>query len=155
MIDNPPQLIDNFAGLVIFDIAGKEFCADIKDVSAIINPSEMDQLITDNVKNNSSITVNNIVIPLIDVRKIFGLNVKPRTNDIRILIVEFGTRAYGFVVEKVKEILTMSRELKINMEFKAFKNEPYLLGILHFEGRTFYLPDFKNLYQNKIDDEKL
>jgi purine-binding chemotaxis protein CheW len=138
-------LIETMTGLVIFDIGGKEFCADIRHISAIINPSEIKQEENLQADENPHISINNLSIPVISVHKYFNLEMKSKNDDQRILIVEPDDILFGFVVERVKEIFTMSREFKDKLTFSPVKDNEYLSGILNYEDRKLYMPDFNKI----------
>jgi purine-binding chemotaxis protein CheW len=142
-------LIETMTGLVIFEIGGLEFCADIRHISAIINPSELKQEENLAADKNSHISINNLDIPLIPLQKYFNLEMKPKNEDQRVLIVEPDDILFGFFVERVKEIFTMSREFKDKLIFSPGRDNEYLSGILNYEGRKLYMPDFTKILSNE------
>lgn len=144
MIDNH-LLIETLTGLIIFQVGNIELATDIKEVSAIVNPNELDQSFITQVKGLSCITINNLVIPLIDLQDLLGFKGVKNKLDRRILIIEIENKVYGFLVEKIKEILTMSKELKYKIEFVPEKKNEIFLGKLYLDDRIFYLPDFQNI----------
>jgi chemotaxis signal transduction protein len=143
-------LIETMTGLVIFEIGGREFCADIKHISAIINPAELKQDENIYAAENPYIRINNIDIAVIALQKYFDVEMKKGNEDRRILIVEPDDVLFGFFVERVKEIFTMSREFKDKLTFSPGKEDEYLTGILHYEGRSLFMPDFNKI----IPDDK-
>ncbi|MFO7445639.1 MAG: chemotaxis protein CheW [Ignavibacteriaceae bacterium] len=142
-------LIDTMTGLVIFEVSEQEFCADIRHISAIINPLELN--LKDNLQSDieKRIHINNISIPLIPFNKFYGIEAKLKGDDQRILIVEPDDILFGFYVDKVKEIFTMSREFKDKLTFSSTKEKEYLAGIINYEGRTLYLPDFEQIVETQ------
>lgn len=135
--------IERLTGLVIFELAGKEFCADIRDISAIINPTELYQQNLSEVENK--IEINNMTIPLVDLYQIYGLRKNDTDGEKRILVVEIKNKLVGFFVEKVKEILTSSKEFLDNLKFIPYEGKEYLNGALTYEGRKLFLPDLEKL----------
>ena len=73
-------------------------------------------------------SVRGNIIPLIDLRRRFGL--KPSGNKERIIIVRYGKEKIGFLVDDIKEILSLSpEEIRTPPSiFKGFKTE-YLTGL--------------------------
>ncbi len=137
------SMIDTLTGLVIFEIAGKEFCANIHDISAIINPNQLGEI--NSGATQAQIKINNISAPLIDFRKIFSLHEERKSDDVRILLLEIQSRSFGFYVERVKETLTMSKEFRNNLKFISDDENPFISGILKYEGRDLYMPNFNKL----------
>jgi chemotaxis signal transduction protein len=146
MVENTTT-IDTLTGLVVFALDGKEYCADIKDISAIINPNELKESVNLRV-NKPVIRINDLQIPIVNLHKYFGLKESGIESDKRILTVEPENNIFGFMVDKVKEIFTMNKEFKNKIEFIPFDKESYLIGVLNYEGRSLYLPDFNTVYKS-------
>ena len=73
-------------------------------------------------------SVRGNVVPIIDLRRRFGL--KPSGKKERIIVVRYGKEKIGFLVDDIKEILSLSTE-EIRTPpsiFKGFKTE-YLTGL--------------------------
>lgn len=139
--------IDTLTGLVVFTLNGKEYCADIKDISAIINPNELKEAV--NLHGSKPfIRINNLQIPIVNLHKYFGLEESGIESNKRILTVEPENNIFGFMVDKVKEIFTMNKEFKNKIEFIPSDKESYLIGVLNYEGRSLYLPDFNTVYKS-------
>jgi chemotaxis signal transduction protein len=145
MVENTIK-IDTLTGLVVFALGSKEFCADIKEISAIINPNEMKEAV-DLQSDKPSVSINNLRIPVINLHSYYGLTSSGPDEDKRILAVEPENEIFGFVVDKVKEIFTMSKDFKEKLEFIP-NEEEFLAGVLKYEERTLHLPDFKKLQKD-------
>jgi purine-binding chemotaxis protein CheW len=137
--------MEELTGLVIFELAGKEFCADIKDISAIINPVELYAMSDLNNSEAAHVNLNNIKIPLVDLHTLYGMESKKTNGEKRILLIEVKNRMIGFFVEKVKEILTSSREFTQTLKYIPYEGKEFLRGVLTYEGRQLFLPDFSRL----------
>ena len=140
MIENY-LISESLSGLVVFEISEMEFCTDIKNVSAIINPNEINQPSLFASKN-PKIQINDLVIPIIDIHNYFGFEHKSQSKDTRIVLVEIQDKVFGFLVERVKEIFSMSKGFKSKLKFSAGYENDYLLGKLIYESRQFLIPDF-------------
>jgi len=143
MIDHY-EISESLTGLVIFEISRREFCADIKDVSAIINPKDLPKK-EEGSHDDLSINVNDLNITLIDLHKIFDIKHLPGTKDERIVLVEIEEKIIGFYVEKVKEIFTMSKGFRSKIIFSPGNDNQYLLGKLTYGTRQLYIPDFSKI----------
>jgi chemotaxis signal transduction protein len=135
---------ESLTGLVVFEISEMEFCTDIKNVSAIINPNELNQPSLFNSKD-PQIQINDLIIPIIDIHKFFGVEHKSKSKDNRIVLVEIQDKVFGFFVECVKEIFSMSRGFKSKLKFSTGFDNDYLLGKLNYESRQLLIPDFDKI----------
>jgi chemotaxis signal transduction protein len=148
MIDHN-LISESLTGLVVFAISEMEFCTDIKNVSAIINPNELNQPSLFDSRE-PKIQINDLIIPIIDIHKYFGVEPKSSSKDNRIILVENQDKVFGFFVERVKEIFSMSKGFKSKLKLSKGYDNDFLLGKLNYEGRQLFIPDF-----NKIASENL
>ncbi len=147
-------IVDNLTGLVIFEINNNEYCIDINDVSAIINPNELEEGINLNPVETKKIQVDELLVPIIDLYKYGGMgNVGLNLNkDTRILIIEIGDKKIGFFVDKIKEIITIDVEFKTNaLKFLPEKDNSYLIGKLKYEGRQLNFPDLNRIIAESVN----
>ncbi len=145
MID-PYTIVETITGLVIFEIAIQEFCIDIKEVSAIINPNELDPSSINESTKGSQINIDNLNIPLIDFHQFFGFKKREKTKFTRILVIEPENKRAGFFVERIKEIITIDKEFKNeSLKFTPTKDKMFLKGIFDYEGRKLFLPDLHKI----------
>ncbi|MEO8399190.1 MAG: chemotaxis protein CheW [Ignavibacteriaceae bacterium] len=148
MID-PLSLVETLTGLVIFEIKQTEFCIDIKDVSAIINPNELEESSIINPESTKEIKVDKLIIPILDLQKFNGLGALALNKDTRILILEFINKKVGFFVDRVKEIITIDIEFRTNsLKFLPEKDDTYLMGMLKYEDRQLSFPNFLDSKRN-------
>ncbi len=89
-------------------------------------------------------SVRGNIVPVIDLRRRFGI--KPSGNKERIIIVRYGQEKISFLVDDIKEILSLSPE-EIRTPptiFKGFKTE-YLTGLGKHGERIIILLNIDNL----------
>lgn len=89
-------------------------------------------------------SVRGNVVPVMDLRRRFGL--KPSGNKERIIMVRYGKEKISFLVDDVKEILSLSpEEIRTPPSiFKGFKTE-YLTGLGKHGERIIILLNVDNL----------
>jgi chemotaxis signal transduction protein len=138
------KISESITGLVIFEISSKEFCIDIKNVSAIINPRDLHKN-EQGVYDELSIKINDLSVLLINLHNIFNVKHLPGTKDERIVLVEIEEKIFGFYVEKVKEIFTMSKDFMSKIIFSPENDNQYLLGKLNYGTRQLHIPDFSKI----------
>lgn len=141
---------ESLTGLVVFEISEMEFCTDIKAISAIINPSELNQpgLFS---TNDPKIQINDLVIPIVDFYKFFGVGHKYGSKDIRIVLVEIQDQVFGFFVDRVKEIFSMSKGFISKLKFSSSNENDYLIGKLDYENRQLLIPDLGKTAVEKLN----
>jgi len=89
-------------------------------------------------------SVRGNIVPVMDLRRRFGI--KPSGNKERIIIVRYGQEKISFLVDDIKEILSLSAE-EIRTPpsiFKGFKTE-YLTGLGRHDERIIILLNIDNL----------
>jgi purine-binding chemotaxis protein CheW len=96
--------------LVVFDLANEQYGVDISAVESIIKLQPITVVphapsFVEGVTN-----LRGTVLPVIDLRKRFGLPVKEATKDTRIVVVEMSGEAVGMVVDAVLEVLRVPEE---------------------------------------------
>ncbi|SHF81926.1 purine-binding chemotaxis protein CheW [Caldanaerobius fijiensis DSM 17918] len=91
--------------LVSFLVEGIECAFPIEDVREIIRPTEIIAVPKAPDFVEGVINLRGTIVPVIDLRKKFGLTQKNRDDRNRIVIVEISGRYTGLVVDSVKEVL--------------------------------------------------
>lgn len=91
--------------LVTFLVDGIECAFSIEDVREIIRPTEIIAVPKAPDFVEGVINLRGTIVPVIDLRKKFGLKEKNRDDRNRIVIVEISGRHTGLVVDSVKEVV--------------------------------------------------
>ena len=91
--------------LVTFRIGEEEFGVDILRVQEIIRIMEITRVPKSPDFVEGVINLRGKVIPIIDLRKRFGLEVKEYVKHTRIIVIEISNMIVGFVVDAVSEVL--------------------------------------------------
>jgi purine-binding chemotaxis protein CheW len=86
------------------------------------------------------------VIPVVDLRKRFALEVSERNRDNRILVVDIGGQDIGVVVDAVTEVLRIASDsVEPPSTVITTADSVYLLGIVKLEGRLVILLDLEKV----------
>ena len=93
--------------LVVFDLAGEAYGVDIKAVLEIVRHQEPTPIPSAPPAVDGIINLRGKVIPVIDLRKLLGLQIHPITNDSRIVVVDIHGESMGVVVDAVAEVLRL------------------------------------------------
>ncbi|MCR4419867.1 MAG: chemotaxis protein CheW [Clostridia bacterium] len=96
--------------LVAFELAGETYGVDINWVHEIIRMQAVTRLPRTPVFIEGVINLRGRIIPVIDLRKRFGLPPKEQTPDTRIMVVEMAGVTVGMIVDAVSEVVRLSAE---------------------------------------------
>jgi len=96
---------DELLQLVTFSIADEEFGVDILKVQEIIRTMEISKVPRAPDFVEGVINLRGKVIPIIDLRRRFGLAHKAHDKNTRIIVIEMADVIVGFVVDAVSEVL--------------------------------------------------
>jgi purine-binding chemotaxis protein CheW len=128
----------------VAQIGGEEFGINIERVVEILKPQRIYSLPQLPPSFSGVINARGYVIPIVDLRKRFGIN--PAALKERIIIVRSGNEKVGLLVDSVKEIITLQTDEIIMPPsiFKGLKTE-YLTGIGKKNDRIIILLNLDTL----------
>jgi len=96
--------------LVVFDLAGEHYGVDIAAVEGIIKLQTITTVPHAPAFVEGVTNLRGKVLPVIDLRKRFGLPQAQATKDSRIVVVEMNGATVGMVVDGVSEVLRVGAE---------------------------------------------
>ncbi|NQW17514.1 MAG: chemotaxis protein CheW [Chloroflexi bacterium] len=132
--------------LVVFDLSGEAYGISIESVREIIRLQEITQVPRTPEFVEGVINLRGKVIPVVDLRKRFGLQERDRDSDNRIVNVDIGGHEIGMVVDAVTEVLRISSgsvEPPSNVITTA--DSGYLRGIAKLDNRLIILLDLEQV----------
>jgi len=92
------------------------------------------------------------IIPVVDLRKRFGMEKIDFSKKTKIVIVEFGKRQFGLIVDSVAEVLTISSDqIDSNLPSISGLKSEFLEGIGKFETKLIIILDISKILQSKED----
>ncbi|HHY10531.1 MAG TPA: purine-binding chemotaxis protein CheW [Firmicutes bacterium] len=96
--------------LVVFRLHNEEFGVEITDVREIVKPRHITRLphVDDFIEGVTNLRGE--VIPVICLRKRFGLEAQENTQETRIIILEVNDKLVGFIVDAVTETLRLAED---------------------------------------------
>jgi purine-binding chemotaxis protein CheW len=140
------EKITKMQQLVSFTLANEEFGVDIIKVQEIMRVQEITKVpqMPDYVEGVINLRGN--VIPIMDLRKKFGLEVKERDNQTRIIVVNVQNRIVGFIVDAVQQVLRLSEDqIEPPPEVGTSINREYLKGVGKLDDRLLILLSLDSL----------
>lgn len=97
--------------LVVFELANEHYGVEISTVESIIKMQEITRIPHSPSFVEGITNLRGLVLPVIDLRKRFGLEAQEISRDSRIMVVALGTMKVGMIVDAVSEVLRVPSEL--------------------------------------------
>jgi len=143
---------DELLQLVSFNIGDEEFGVDILQVQEINRMLEVTKVPNAPEYVDGVINLRGKVIPIIDLRRRFGMARKEHDKHTRIVVVELNGKVVGFVVDAVREVLRIPRSVtEPPPSIAGSTNEEYITGVGKLEDRLLILLDIgKIVYDSQV-----
>lgn len=136
--------------LVSFRIGSEEFGISIMKVQEIIRMQEITRVpqMPDFIEGVINLRGN--VIPIIDLRKRFNLEISAKTNETRIVVVSVLDRIMGIIVDGVSEVLRLTDD-QIEPPPPVISNigKEYIKGIGKLDKRLLILLDIDRILSSE------
>ncbi len=137
---------DDLLQLVTFSIGSEEFGVDILKVMEIIRTMEITKVPKAPAFVEGVINLRGLVIPILDLRRRFGLENKAVDMDTRIIVIEINGMTVGFVVDSVSEVLRIPvNTVEPAPPVVAGLDSDYISGVGKLEDRLLILLDLDKL----------
>ena len=137
---------DDLLQLVTFSIGSEELGVDILKVIEIIRTMEITKVPKAPAFVEGVINLRGLVIPIIDLRRRFGLAEKAGDSDTRIIVIEINGMSVGFVVDSVSEVLRIpANTVEPAPPVVAGVDSDYISGVGKLEDRLLILLDLDKL----------
>lgn len=135
--------------LVTFSIGEEEFGVDILKVQEIIRMMDITKVPKAPEFVEGVINLRGKVIPIIDLRKRFGLAARDRDKHTRIIVIEINDMIVGFIVDAVSEVLRIpANTVEPPPPVVAGLESEYISGVGKLEDRLLILLDLDRLLSN-------
>jgi purine-binding chemotaxis protein CheW len=137
---------DELLQLVSFNIGDEEFGVDILQVQEINRMLEVTRVPNAPEYVDGVINLRGKVIPIIDLRRRFGMDRKEHDKHTRIVVVELSGKVVGFVVDAVREVLRIPRGVtEPPPDIAGGKKDEYITGVGKLEDRLLILLDLEKV----------
>jgi purine-binding chemotaxis protein CheW len=136
--------------LVIFKLGDEAFGVDILQVKEI---EKMEQVVTRVPKSpkfvEGVINLRGEIVPIVDLRKRFGLSIQPLTSDTRVIIVEINENLVGMVVDQVAEVVRINvTDVLPAPEITKTVDSYFLNGVAKFNDQLIVLLNLERTLSN-------
>ncbi|NLY41770.1 MAG: purine-binding chemotaxis protein CheW [Desulfovibrionales bacterium] len=141
--------------LVTFSIGDEEFGVEILKVQEIIRMLEITKVPKAPAFVEGVINLRGKVIPILDLRKRFGLSARNHDKNTRIIVIEINSMIVGFIVDSVSEVLRLpASTVEPPPPVVAGLDSDYISGVGKLEDRLLIMLDLNRLLSNE-EREKL
>ncbi|MCZ6703773.1 MAG: CheW domain-containing protein, partial [Ignavibacteria bacterium] len=131
------------------NIAGLDFCIDIEYVSSIITPQNKKMLTIKNKLGNENIKVYEEMLPILNFHSVFGLKTPPEDDNTRYVLLDFRKRKIPFMVDNIKEIISLNKKTRDALKYVPIEDKPYLVGKIIYEGQIILYPDLEKIIRDQ------
>ncbi|MDR1685160.1 MAG: chemotaxis protein CheW [Desulfovibrio sp.] len=150
-MDEAKRQDDELLQLVTFSIGEEEFGVDILKVQEIIRTMEITKVPRAEAFVEGVINLRGKVIPIIDLRRRFGLDSKVHDKHTRIIVIEINNMIVGFVVDSVSEVLRIpAGTVEPPPPVVAGVDSEYISGVGKLQDRLLILLDLDKLLSSEV-----
>lgn len=136
------RAVEGQAQLVVFQLAGEFYGVDIHQVREIIRMPEITRVPRTPAFVEGVVNLRGSVIPIIDLRKRFGLAEGESGDEQRIVVVELDDKTLGVIVDAVSEVLRIDRQaIEPPSPYIVNVDTQYITGIARLDQRLVILLD--------------
>ena len=132
--------------LVVFDLSTESYGVDIGAVREIIRLQDITKVPRTPEFVEGVINLRGKVIPVVDLRKRFGLPAGEESKENRIVVVDIGAQDIGVIVDAVTEVLRIDTgSVEPPSSVITTADSEYLLGIAKLDSRLIILLDLEQV----------
>jgi purine-binding chemotaxis protein CheW len=150
MADEQKKNESELLQMVTFSIGDEEFGVEILRVQEIIRIMEITKVPRAPEFVEGVINLRGKVIPILDLRKRFGMETRDHDKNTRIIVIEINKMIVGFVVDAVSEVLRIPANLvEPPPPVVAGLESEYISGVGKLEDRLLILLDLNRLLSSE------
>ena len=139
--------------LVVFDLAGEVYGVSIETVREIIRMQAVTYVPDAPDFVEGVINLRGRVIPVVDLRKRFGLTVTEATTESRVVVVDIGGEDIGVIVDAVTEVLRIGEDsVEATSSLVTMEDSYYLEGIAKVDDRLLILLDIERALGEEAEE---
>ncbi len=136
--------------LVVFSLAAETYGVDIGTVQEIMRMQDITRVPKTPEFVEGVINLRGKVIPVVDLRKKFSLEVTEYTKETRIVWVNIGGQDIGMIVDAVTEVLRISDEsVEPPSSVITGSDSEYLKGIAKLDDKMIILLDLDSMLSDR------
>lgn len=136
--------------LVTFGLGDEEFAVDILAVQEINRMMALTRVPQSPPEVEGVINLRGKIIPVIDLRKRFGLKANEKSEQSRIIVVDVHNKVLGFIVDRVSEVLRIpSNIVEPAPSMVCSVDSDFIAGVGKLDDRLLILLDLPKLFDQQ------
>lgn len=136
--------------LVTFVVGNEEFAIPILSVQEINRLMQITRVPQSPDFIEGVVNLRGKIVPVMDLRKRFGLGKAENSSDCRIIVVEVSKRVIGFTVDRVNEVLCVSSSIvDPPPPMVCGIDSDYVQGVGKLDDRLLILLNLEKLFSNE------
>ena len=137
-----------------FRLGEDSYAADIMRIKEIIRLQKLTTLPKSPLFVEGVLNLRGNVIPVVDLRKRFGLAVAPYDRDTRLLIVRVSMQVLGLVVDEVTEVISVPvKDIKPPPQVGRGIDAEYLVGVCLVKDALIMLLNLDRILSDRESEE--
>lgn len=141
---------DDLLQIVSFRVGSEEFGLDILRVQEIIRHQHLTRVPNSPDFVDGVINLRGQVIPVIALRKRFGVELSPQDNQARIVVLEVQGMVLGFIVDSVPEVLRIPASAMVAPPRFGKVEREYVSGVAKLHDRLLILLDVDRILSGPV-----
>lgn len=132
---------------ITFNLDEEEYAIELGRVKEVVNYKSITRLPNTAPFIKGVINLRGLIIPVVDLRAKFGLQLRPYTKFTIIIVLEVSKKAMGIIIDTVPDVVLLNpRELRPPPSFKTLINKKYISGIGHKDSRLIVVLDIEQIF---------
>ena len=132
----------------VFELAGRLFGLSILAVQEIMEDAEITPVPTTPHFLLGVINLRGDIVPVVDIREVLNLPIKPRSKETRIMILTIRKALVGIIVDAVTEVLPLEKRIvEADLTQTGIADGKFISNIIQYKEGVLVLLDLNNIYQ--------
>ena len=106
-------------------------------------------LTTSNNPGDEKIKVNEEMMPILNFHSMFGLKTPPEDDNTRYVLLDFIKRKIAFMVDNIKEIISINKKTRDVLKYVPIEDKPYLIGKIIYDDQIILYPDLDKIIRDQ------
>jgi len=133
--------------VLTFDLGEENFLLGLMQIQEVIRRLHITKVPNSPHFIEGVINLRGKIVPIIDLRKRFGIELKEVNNNLeRIIVIEFRNGQVGLMVDSVREVLKIETEkFEETPEIISRIDEKFVKGMAKYQGKIYIFLDIENI----------
>lgn len=135
---------------VVFKLGQERFCVDIANVSGITEYREITGVPNSPSYIEGVVNLRGDIIPVVNLKKRFNIKEVERSEETRIININFNGKDIGFIVDEASQVLRITSDnIDPAPDIIKGKNGAYIAGIAKIDNQIAIVLDLENIFDEE------